>query len=312
MHNPRIRPKKEVVESEKMNCCPECGCTQLNYDSSRAEISCKECGFVIDENIIDAGPEWNAYSQEQQNNRARTGSPASNLVHDGGLPSVIDKSNKNISSKNASQWYRLRKWNKKMRISGARERSLAFALNNLSRKSSNLNLPRDIRELASSIYRKAVDNHLIRGRTIEGVVSASIYIACRKYNLPRTLAEISEVSELSKKELGRVYRFIANKLNIKLAPTSPGDYIPRFASELNLSEKIQVKSLEIIGQSRKKGLVIGKGPNGFAAAALYIASQQLGERRTQKDIADVAGVTEVTLRNRYKEISENLNLSVAI
>ncbi|SDA46594.1 transcription initiation factor IIB [Methanobrevibacter millerae] len=306
------RPRKENIETEIQNSCPDCNSTDFDYNQSRGEVICKHCGLIIDENVMDFGPEWRAFDHEQRNRRTRVGAPTTNTIHDYGLPTTIDWKNNNISSKNLPQWYRMRKWQKKIRVSGARERNLAFALTELDRKCSNLGLSRNIRESASLVYRKALDNNLIRGRTIQGVVAASIYISCRLCDLPRTLGEVANALNVTKKELGRVHRFLVRKLKIKLSPISPKSYIPRFACELKLSEKSQVKAIEIIEKSQSEGLTIGKGPNGVAAAALYIASQLLGERKSQRDVAEVAGVTEVTLRNRYKELCQNLNLGVTI
>ena len=277
--------------------CPECG-SELETDSERAEICCKRCGLVVEDSLIDMGPEWRAFDHEQRDKRTRVGAPMTNTIHDKGLSTVIDWKNKDGQG---------RKWQRKIRVSGSGERNLAFALSEIDRNSSNLGLPRSVREDASVIYKKAVDHKLIRGRSIEGVVSASIYIACRRCNLPRTLEEIAEVSKVTKKDVGRTYRFLARELNIKLVPTSPSDYVPRFASKIGLSSEAQSKAIEIIGASAKLGLTSGKGPTGIAAAALYIASVLLGERKTQKEVADVAGVTEVTIRNRYKELSENFD-----
>ncbi len=309
---PKKRPKKKETTETVENCCPECKSTLFKYDQSKGERTCRCCGLVIEENIIDNGPEWRAFDHEQRDKRTRVGAPTTSTIHDQGLSTTIDWKNNNISSQNQAQWYRLRKWQRKIRISGSRERNLAFALSELDRYSSRLGLPRSIRESSSVIYRKALDNKLIRGRSIEGVVSASIYIACRQSNLPRTLDEISEISNVTKKEIGRTYRFIARELNIKLTPTSPVDYIPRFASELELSGESQAKAIKIVNQSLEEGITSGKGPTGIAAAALYIASVLFGERRTQRDIAEVAGVTEVTIRNRYKELTEKLDLGVSL
>lgn len=292
--------------------CPECG-SQLTTDSGRAEISCKGCGLVIDENLMDMGPEWRAFDHEQRDKRTRTGAPMTNSIHDKGLATVIDWRNKdgrgrNIPIKNITQLYRLRKWQRRIRVSGSSERNLAFALSEIDRYSSNLSLPRTVREDSSSIYRDATQHGLIRGRSIESVVSASIYAACRRCEVPRTLDEVASAStKVTKKDVGRTYRFLSRELNIKLAPTSPADYVPRFASKIGLSNEVQSKAIAIINKSSELGLTSGKGPTGVAAAALYIASVLLGERKTQKDIAEVAGVTEVTIRNRYKELSEKLD-----
>ena len=288
----------DVYDDSKQTVCPECGSEELIGDYERAEVVCAHCGLVIDENLVDMGPEWRAFDHEQRDKRTRVGAPITYTIHDKGL--------------SRAQWYRLRKWQRKIRISGATERNLAFALSELDRDSSRLGLPRSVREAASVVYRSAVDNKLIRGRSIEGVVAASLYAACRRCNVPRTLDEIAEVSRVTKKEVGRTYRFLTRELNIKLPPTSPVDYVPRFASELGLSGEAQSKAIEIIEKAMEKGLTSGRGPTGVAAAALYIASVLLGERKTQRDVADIAGVTEVTIRNRYKELTEQLEMGVTL
>lgn len=299
--------------TDDIQICPECHSTDLEYDYERAEISCKHCGLVIDEEIVDLGPEWRAFDHEQRTNRTRVGAPSTNTIHDKGLTTMIDWKNqdiygKSIPMRDRMQWYRLRKWQKRIRVSGVTERNLAFALSEMDRDASKLNLPRSVREDASVIYRQAVKAKLIRGRSIEGVVAATLYAACRRCNVPRTLDEIAEVSRVTKKEVGRTYRFLARKLDIQLKPTSPTDYVPRFASDLDLPGIVESRAIEIINLAIDKGLTSGRSPTGVAAAALYVAAFLLNERKTQKEIADVAGVTEVTIRNRYKELSENLDI----
>lgn len=295
--------------------CPECNSKDLKYDYERAEISCNNCGLVIEDEIIDQGPEWRAFDHEQRNSRTRTGAPKTYTVHDKGLTTMIDWKDKdiygrNIPVRNRAQWYRLRKWQRKIRISGGAERNLAFALGELDREANKLSLPRSIREDASKVYRDAVEHKMVRGRSMEGVVAAALYIACRRCNVPRTLDEISEVSRVTKKEIGRTYRFLTRELGIKILPPSPANYIPRFTSELGLSPLVEARAIEILDHVKSVGLSSGKGPAGLAAAALYIASTMLNEKKSQRNIASVAGVTEVTLRNRYKEIAETLDVNL--
>ena len=308
MKNYKKRPKKENVEEKAEVSCPECNSTEFSHDSSRAEVTCKHCGLVIDENMMDRGPEWRSFDFEQQKSRARAGAPSTGTIHDGGLSTVMGFK-RNGSPEDHAKWYRMRKLNKRARIANSRERNLAFALSELDRKCSNMGLNRSIREASSRIYRNALEANLIRGRTIEGVVAASIYIACRQSGLPRTLDEVAQFTAVNRKNLARIERFLKRELNIKLLPPSATDYIPRFASQLELSNKSEAKAIEIVNESND--FTSGKGPQGVAAAALYISSILLGERKSQKDVAEAAGVTEVTVRNRYKEISENLNLAVA-
>ncbi len=297
--------------------CPECGSIKLTHDHEKGELICEDCGLIVDENIADSGPEWRAFDAEQRNKRARGGAPIKYMHPNKGLVTEIDQYNRDIRggkipSKKQAQLYRMRKWHKRASIASSTERNLAIALSELDRISSYIGLPSTIREAAALMYRKCIEKGLIRGRLIESVVAAVIYAICREYGIPRTLDEISELSGIEKKEIGRTYRFISHELDLKVPLTDPTHYVPRFASSLKLSGKVQEKAIELLKKAISKGLISGRGPTGVAAAAVYIASAVEGERRTQKEVADVAGVTEVTIRNRYRELKKELNLKIAI
>ena len=297
--------------------CPECGSNHLSKDYSRAELVCQDCGLVIDEDLIDHGPEWRAFDSEQHEKRARTGSPMTYMIHDKGLSTMIswknrDSYGKSIPTRNRAQLFRLRKWQRRIRINNATERNLASALSILDRMASSLGLPRTVRETAAMIYRKAALRNLIRGRSIESVTAASLYAACRQCHVPRTLDEISQTANMSRKEIGRNYRYVSRELGLKLLPTTPQDYISRFCSELKLSGDVQGKVMEILKEAANAELTSGRGPTGIAAASIYVASILCGERRTQREVSEVAGVTEVTIRNRYKELAERLNIDIIL
>ena len=314
-HLTKKKKSKNKQEIERTMNCPSCGSTHLSKDYSRAELVCEDCGLVIDGEIIDHGPEWRAFDSEQREKKARTGAPMTYTMHDKGLSTTIgwqnkDAYGKSIPARNRAQLYRLRRWQMRTRISDNSERNLAIALSSMNRMSSTLGLPRNVRETAAMIYRKAVLNNLIRGRSIHGVSAAVLYAACRQCNVPRTLEEISTVSNMSKKEIGKNYRNISRKLKLKLLPTTPQDYISRFSSQLRLSHDVQTKTIEILKKAAHEELTSGRGPTGLAAAALYMASVLCGERRTQSEISAVAGVTEVTIRNRYKELSRKLDIDI--
>nr|A6VI28.1 RecName: Full=Transcription initiation factor IIB; Short=TFIIB [Methanococcus maripaludis C7] len=309
--------KNVILEKEEELICPVCGSKNIIKDYERAEIVCEMCGCVLQQNLFDVGPEWRAFDHEQRVKRSRVGAPMTYTIHDKGLSTVIDWRNKDsygkdISADKRAQLYRLRKWQRRIRVSDASERNLAFALSELDRIASKLGLPRNVRENAAVLYRGAVEKGLIRGRSIEGVAAAALYAACRRCKVPRTLDEIAEVSRVDRKEIGRTYRFISRELNIRLAPTNPVDYVPRFASELKLPGEVESKAISILQKAGEKGLTSGRGPTGVAAAAIYIASVLQGTRRTQREVADVAGVTEVTIRNRYKELTEHLDIDVTL
>jgi transcription initiation factor TFIIB len=187
-----------------------------------------------------------------------------------------------------------------------------MALAELDRMASRLEPPKTVREAAVVNYKKAVDKRLIRGRSIEGVAAASLYAACRQCGVPRTLDEIGQASRTGRKEIGRTYRFMVRELKMKIMPTGPEDYISRFCSGLGLDSEVEAKAYELIKAAQEKELTSGRGPTGIAASIIYIASVLCGKRRTQREVAEVAGVTEVTIRNRYKELIQNLNIELDI
>jgi transcription initiation factor TFIIB len=310
--------KKRAQQAiEEIISCPDCGSAHLRKDYSRAELVCGNCGLVLDQDIIDHGPDWRAFDSEQREKRARTGSPMTYTIHDKGLSTTIGWTNrdaygKHIPTRNRAQLYRLRKWQRRIRISDSTERNLAIALSDIDRLSSGMGLPRSVRETAAMIYRKAAFKNIIRGRSIEGITAASMYAACRQCHVPRTLDEISLFSRMPRKEIGRNYRFVSRELDLRLMPTTPRDYISRFCNELKLSSSVQIKTMEILEQATKYELTSGRGPTGLAAASIYMASVLCGERRTQREVADIAGVTEVTIRNRYKELAMRLDIHFSL
>jgi len=301
----------------KIQQCPECGSTRLMRDYECAEIVCMDCGFVVAAKLADRGPEWRAFDDEQRAKRARVGAPLTYTIHDKGLSTMIDWHDRDIYGKRLSpgqkaQIYRLRKWQRRIRVSDATERNLAFALSEISKIANSLNLPKNILETASVIYRKAVKEHLIRGRSIQGVTSAAIYVACRQCGLARTLEEIAHASNINKKEVGRSYRFLIKELNYFIPPLKPSQYITKFSNQLTMQGKVEEIAHKILTTARDLKLTSGRGPTGIAAAASYIASVLTGERKTQREIAEIAQVTEVTIRNRYKELVERLMFEITL
>jgi len=307
-----------MVKEDDITKCTECLSRNIELDESRGELICLDCGLVLDDTIIDLGAEWRVFSPEQGDQRARTGAPMSELLHDKGLSTDIDWQNrdysgKTINSRFRSQFYRMRKWQKRARVSNSRERNLQTALAELDRISSRLELPKSVRENAARIYRKCIEQNLIRGRSIEAVVASSIYISCRKCGVPRTLDEVAGSARCGRKEIGRVSRMVLRELKIRVEIPTAEKYTSRFCSDLGLNSGVAAKADEIIQQCNEREIDCGRGPVGMCAASIYIAaiiqeSLGLSTRRTQREIAETAGVTEVTIRNRYKEIIQRLDL----
>ncbi len=286
-------------------------------DYECAEIVCMNCGFVVAAKLADRGPEWRAFDDEQRAKRARVGAPLTFTIHDKGLSTMIDWHDRDVYGKRLSpgqkaQIYRLRKWQRRIRVSDATERNLAFALSEISKIANNLNLPKNILETASIIYRKAVKERLIRGRSIQGVTAAAVYVACRQCGLARTLEEVAIASNINKKEVGRSYRFLVKELDYFIQPLKPSQYITKFSNQLTMQGKVEEIAHKILAAAKELKLTSGRGPTGIAAAASYIASVLTGERKTQREIAEIAQVTEVTIRNRYKELVERLQFVLSL
>ncbi len=296
------------MKTGRITKCPECGSKDLYWDRKRGEVICKACGFVIEDKVIDFSQEWREFDSDQGESRRRVGSPLTFTKHDQGLSTKIGKAGdlSKMSPSERRMYYRMKKW--QTRISTPIERNLKFALAELKRVASFLDVPKIAEEDAAMIYRMAAEKGLVRGRSMESVVAGALYAACRRHGVPRTLDEISNAFPLDKKEIGKTYRFICRELRIRILPTSPQDYVQRFASELHLKPKTVSKAVEIIKKANKLEITSGKGPMGIAAASLYVAALLCDEKKTQRDVADVAGVTEVTIRNRYKELLERLKL----
>ncbi len=292
--------------------CPECGGINLFWNKDKGEVICKDCGLVVEEKMVDFSQEWREFDSEGAEKRRRTGAPLTYTQFDQGLGTEVGQKADlyRLDSKDKNKFFRLRKW--QYRISTAIERNLKLALAELKRVSSYLKLPKSVEEEAARIYTLAVQRGLVRGRSMESVVAGSLYAACRRHEVPRTLDELSEASGIEKKEVGRTYRFVTRELGISILPSNPVDYIARFASSLKLSPETQSRAIEILEQAQKAELTSGRGPTGIAAAALYVSALIHGEKRTQREVADVAGVTEVTIRNRYKELLDRLDLEKEI
>ncbi|MFP3951785.1 MAG: transcription initiation factor IIB [Candidatus Bathyarchaeia archaeon] len=293
------------TESENEDVCPRCGNTQLVYDPSSGEEACNRCGLVVTDSGVDRGPEWRAFTPEERLNKQRTGGPISNLYYDRGLATKFNpKDVKGGTSKDRQKLWRLKKWDTRTKLDKKGKRNLSHALTKLDRIAEILHLPTDVKEKASDIYRKALDKDMIRGRTIEGFVAASIYAACRQSKVPRSLREVSQASTQDMKTISRTYRLLLWDLDLKMPVDHPMKFVPKIASEVEVSRKTDRLTVEILRKAKREKALIGKDPRGMAAAALYMACKVNGEGCTQRKISDAAGTSEVTLRNRLRDLEE--------
>jgi len=310
----------DVVREKKVNkriVCVNCGETTFTEDYVRGESICTSCGLVVSEHIVDTGPEWRAFTVEERNARARVGAPMTLTIADRGLSTTIDWRNKDASgralaSNTRAAIYRMRKWHIRSRLHSSQHRNLGIAMSEMERLSSQLGIPRDVRETAALMYRKSLAKKLVRGRGIESVVAASVYLACRIHRIPRRLDEIVAETNLDRKQVGHAVRLVLSRVNIDVPLASAKDLIPRLSSDLLLEGRTVKKATEIIKNAEERFVTIGKDPGGIVGAALYIAGILEEDRRTQREIANVSRVTEVTIRNRYKELVRVLGISFNI
>ena len=302
MTNKKLRPNSAILADLEVVSDPETG-----------ELIRKDTGEVISDNMLSQGKEWRSFGIEEGANRARTGTPTSLAFHDMGLSTVIgkeatDASGNAIDTDTRMRMSRLRTWDNRSQVHSPTVRSLQKAFSILSRLKDRLGLPNHITEKAAYTYRKAQDRGLVRGDTVDSVLAASIYVAARQSGVPRTLDEISEISNVKLKHAARSYRRIVTQLDIKAPILDPSKYIMKVANKLGFDEKIKRKALELMEKAQKKNILVGKDPVSMAASILYLVNVDEGHHRTQSEIAKEAGTTEVTVRNRSKELRQKLGL----
>jgi transcription initiation factor TFIIB len=298
--------EEEAPEDELV--CPECG-GRLVSDTEHGETVCTDCGLVVEADEIDRGPEWRAFDSAERDQKSRVGAPTTNMMHDKGLSTNIgwqdkDAYGNSLSSRQRQKMQRLRTWNERFRTRDSKERNLKQALGEIDRMASALGLPDSVRETASVIYRRALDEDLLPGRSIEGVSTSALYAAARQAGTPRSLDEIATVSRVGKMELTRTYRYVVRELGLEIQPADPASYVPRFASDLDLSEEAERRARQLLDTAKAEGVHSGKSPVGLAAAAVYAAALLTNEKVTQGAVSEVADISEVTIRNRYKELLE--------
>jgi transcription initiation factor TFIIB len=306
--NVREREQERVESSDEVEGCPECG-GHLAADTEHGETVCADCGLVVEEDEIDRGPEWRAFDAGERDSKSRVGAPTTNMMHDKGLSTNIDWRNQDaygnsLGARQRQKMQRLRKWNERFRTRDSRERNLKQALGEIDRMSSALGLPDNVREMASVVYRRALQENLLPGRSIEGVATSAVYAAARQAGVPRSLDELAAVSRVEKAEIARTYRYVARELGLEIEPADPGSYVPRFASALDLSEETEARARQLLDSAREAGIHSGKSPVGLAAAAIYAGALLSNEKVTQSEVSEVADVSEVTIRNRYHELLE--------
>jgi len=272
-------------------------------DNATGERFCGKCGYVTSEKLNDAGPEWRSFPNNSGTDPTRAGAPTSLAIHDMGLATIISPTNKDSSGKPLST-------SSRSQVHEPIDRNFRQAFSELNRLKDKLTISNSVLEKAAYIYRKALQKGLVRGRSISALIAAALYAACRDTETPRTLNDVGQAANINRKDIARCYRLLHRELDLKMPVVNSIQCISRIASKIGISEKTKRSACLVLKKAQDSHESAGKDPMGLAAAALYLSCVENGESLTQRDIAEAANVTEVTIRNRYKRLKTAHNISV--
>ena len=296
--------------------CSLCKSESLITDTESGEVICSKCGLVISNKIQETGPESRRFLNhtEVSNERARTGMPTSLAFSDMGLSTVIGKTDKDASGYKIEPsvlctMHRLRTWDFRTQVRTSSDRNFRVAFTELDILKDKLGLSDVITEKAAYTYRKAQQRNLVRGRSVSVILTAATYIACREAGIPRTLKEIAVANNINRKLVGKAYRVIISELGVKPPTCDPIKCVVKVANKATIDEKTKRQAIKMMDDVTKKEISAGKDPMGLAATVLYISCIKTGENITRRDIAQAAGITEVTLRNRFRDLTDKLELN---
>ena len=303
-------PARKEAEISGLNECPNCR-GKLIGDLEKGEIVCPRCGYVAIDQSVDSSPEWKSMDYEERSKKMRVGMPATLSLHDQGLSTDISGDNRDahgkfLDSYNRQTALQMKKWQRRIRTSSSGERSLSIALAKISEAADVLRLPSSIIEEASLIFRKSAKQAVSKSKSISGMAAASLYLACRRSNVNRSLKEIAKAAGIQNRVAAKYYRLLINEVeNNYVPPPSVKKFISKLVNKEKINTRVERLALELADRTNESEISSGKTPAGLAAAYVYIASVMCGEHIPQREIADVAEVTEVTVRNRCREILEN-------
>ena len=305
-----------VISITNTNCI-RCGKNSLLTDDVTGEQFCSKCGYVVSEKSNESGPEWRSFTKDGSSNSARAGAPSSLLMHDMGLSTIINPINKDATGKPLSRSMkntieRLRTWDSRSQVHEPIDRNLRQALNELTRLKDKISLSPNVLEKAAYLYRKALEKKLVRGRSISAMIAASLYAACRDTEIPRTLKDVADAANVKRKDIARCYRLLHYELELKMPVVNSIQCISRISSQLELSEKTKRYAIKILQDAQDSKESAGKDPMGLAATALYVSCIKHKEPITQRDLAEAANVTEVTIRNRFKGLKNQHDFKLGL
>jgi len=294
--------------------CPSCSNEKIITDSESGEIICVKCGRVITDKLQEIGPERRTFSTDETDVMTRTGVPQSLARHDMGLSTIIGRTDRDATGNKLdaamrTRMNRLATWDMRSQLHTPRDRSLRQAFFQLDVLKDKIGLSDSMVEKTAYIYRKAQSRKLTRGRTVSGVLAAAVYIACREMGAHRTLDDIATACNVKRKELSKDFRMLHTRLDLTIPQQDPMKCIAKVASKAKLSEKTKRQAAQIMRNVTREEISAGKDPMGLAATVLYLSSIKNGETITQSNITEAAGVTEVTVRTRAKELRNKLEFN---
>jgi transcription initiation factor TFIIB len=281
--------------------CPECGGGTISC-SQRGETVCQQCGLVIAEKEVDISHSGiRAYSKQEKDKKERTGCPMSILMPDIGLSTIIDRSKiKNPDLRRAAKWNTHLSWEK---------RNMLIAITELKRIGGNLNFPERVKKAAVRLYKEVFKKNLLRGRSINGMIAACAYFVCKQEKVPITLQEILDEASINDNIVKKCYKILVRELNLKSPHIDPVSLIPRYCADLGLDINIEKEAVKVLTNFINNSSICGKDPKGLCAGAIYLIAKLKNHKVSQKDISRIIGVTEVTLRSRYKELLKNISFN---
>lgn len=304
-----VAPTNGIADS---NLCPSCQKPFIG-DFELGEIVCPNCGFVAEDEQRDHGPDWKALDPEEKAKRVRVGAPMTYALHDFGLATEIsstmkDSQGKNLPSSMRQSVENLRRWQTRVRTTSA-ERSLTNVLTKINEISATLSLPKSVIETAAYIYRQTVKKRIAKSKSVVGMASASVYLACRKCGVGRTLKEIARATGLETRVVAKYYRLVLNEVESEyVPPPSVERHISKLINSAKIDTKVERLALNLSINTQDSEIHSGKAPAGLAAAYVYMSASMYGDHIPQREIAELAEVTEVTVRNRCREIIEKFRL----
>lgn len=311
-----VNSTQELEQPRAARTCPASGDAHgpLVTDSIRGEILCAACGLVLADRVEDAGPEQRSYTLEEYSQNTRTGLASTLSIHDRGLSTVIGSSDRDASGKSISSYMkytfgRLRTWDSRSKATSS-ERNLRSAFALMESAKSRLEISASVIERAAYIYRKALGKKIIRGRTISGMMLASVYLACRESGVPRSMQEVASAGNISFKDISRHYRVLVRSLGLQVESFNALEFVSKIGASVGLSEKSRRDAVYMLNRAHEMSITDGKNPTSLAATAVFLASVQNGEAVTQKAIAGASGVSSVTIRNQARILRKRLGIDV--